>query len=236
MKTYPFHIELITEIEKQGADFIYFVDISNLEEKQNKGYSTAILFGIVLSKLYLRKVAANPDYVDLMKINKTIKDDEFHLTELKTDKIADYIEKFIESKGFKAYSQSEDNILKTGYYDEENKKTPLPHKTIAAIGGLGWIGKNNLLVTKEYGSAISMCSVLTNAPIESIRRETMVSNCGDCNICKEICKPDALKGETWECGVEREKMVDVFLCTTCLQCLVQCPWTQKFMKEKCCSE
>ncbi len=35
--------ELISEIKKQGADFIYFVDISHLEERQNKGFPTAIL-------------------------------------------------------------------------------------------------------------------------------------------------------------------------------------------------
>ena len=190
-----FQKELLTEIEKQGVDFIYFVDISHLTDKQNKGYSTAILFGIALSKDYLKKVAANPDYVEQMKINKTIKNDEFHLTELTTDKIADNIERFIVSNGFKAYSQSEDNILKTGYYDKENRKTPLPHKTIAGLAGLGWIGKHNLLVTEKYGSAISICSVLTDAPIDSKRQKASVPLCGNCNICREICKPSAIKGE-----------------------------------------
>jgi len=226
-----FQKELLTEIEKQGIDFIYFVDISHLTHKQSKGYSTAILFGKALSKDYLEKVAANSDYVEQMKINKTIKNDEFHLTELNTDEIADNIEKFIVSKGFKAYSQSEENILKTGYYDEENRKTPLPHKTIAGLTGLGWIGKHNLLVTKKYGSAISMCSILTNAPLVSKRQEPSVPLCGNCNICKEICKTNAIKGEIWECGIAREKIVDVFVCTTCFQCVVQCPWTKKYINE-----
>ena len=101
-----FQEELLSEIEKQGVDFIYFVDISHLTHIQNKGYSTAILFGIALSKSYLEKVAANPEYVEQMKVLHTINEDEFHLTELKTDQIADNIEKYIVSKGFKAYSQS----------------------------------------------------------------------------------------------------------------------------------
>ena len=232
METNLFQKELLTELENQGIDFIHFVDISQLTDKQSKGFSTAILFGIALSKDYLEKVAVNPDYVEQMKINKTIKDDEFHLTELKTDKIADNIEKFIVSRGFKAYSQSEENILKTGYYDNQNRKTPLPHKTIAGLAGLGWIGKHNLLVTKKYGSAISMCSVLTNAPLDSKRQELLGPLCGNCYICKEICKTNAIKGEIWYCGIEREKIIDVFQCTSCLQCVVQCPWTKKYINRR----
>lgn len=229
METDFFQKGLLAVIEKLGVDFIYFVDISHLTDKQSKGYSTAILFGIALSKDYLEKVAANPDYIEQLKTTKTIEDDEFHLTELKTDKIADHIEKFVVSKGFKAYSQSENNILETGYYDKENRKTPLPHKTIAGLAGLGWIGKHNLLVTKKYGSAISICSVLTNAPLDSKRQEPIVPLCGNCNICIGICKTNAIKGEIWECGIAREKIIDVFACTTCFQCVVQCPWTKKYI-------
>ena len=64
METDFFQKELLTEIEKQDVDYIYFVDISHLTDKQNKGFSTAILFGIALSKDYLEKVSANPDYVE----------------------------------------------------------------------------------------------------------------------------------------------------------------------------
>jgi epoxyqueuosine reductase QueG len=232
MGTTIFQKELETEIEKQEIDFFYFVDISQLSKEQNKGYSAALLFGVPLSRAYLEEVAMNPDYVEGMKRNKAIEADEFHLTEQRTDRIADDIEKFIVSKRFKAYSQSEDHVLKTGYYDQENKKTPLPHKTIAGLAGLGWIGKHNLLVTKNYGSAISMCSVLTDAPVETMRQEPLLPNCGDCTVCKEICKSNAIKGEIWECGMEREKIIDVFSCTTCFQCVVQCPWTQKYIKGK----
>lgn len=44
--------ELLTEIEKQGVDFVYFVDISHLSYNQSKGYSTAIIFGIALSNCF----------------------------------------------------------------------------------------------------------------------------------------------------------------------------------------
>lgn len=220
------------KLKNEGADFIHFVDISQLHPKQNKGFPSAILFGIVLSKDYLKEVTATPDFVEQKKKNNTIKFDEFHLTELKTDQIADQLERYLISEGFNAFSQSEDNLANTGNYNEANKTTLLPHKTIAGMAGLGWIGKHNLLVTPEYGSAISMCTVLCNAPLETKLHGISKSKCGDCTICIDICKPNALKGTIWETGISRDKIVDVFSCKPCLQCVVQCPWTQKYINQK----
>jgi epoxyqueuosine reductase QueG len=228
MNTKILHRELLIRFEFYKFDFLHFVNISHLTKEQNKGFETAILFGKALSKNYLRKIASRPDYVEQLKLNKTITDDEFYLTEISVDKIADEIEQFIISKGFKAYSQSEKNIINTGFYDKENRQTPLPHKTIAGLAGIGWIGKNNLLVTKKFGSAISMCSVLTNVPLSSTLRNPIPPKCGNCQICMEICKTNALKGKAWESDIQREKILDVFKCSTCFQCVVQCPWTKKY--------
>jgi len=229
MGEFIFQSELFKKIREQGADFILAADISRLPDEQNKGFPGAILFGIVLSKEYLRTVAADPEYVEKMKINNTINDDEFHLAEIKTDSIADYTESFIISSGFHAYSQSEENILKTGFYDKERNSTPLPHKTIAGYAGMGWIGKHNLLITPGYGSAISMCSVLTDVPLKSVFNEPEPSQCGNCDICVESCSVNAIKGNSWRDGISRDEIVDVFLCNSCLQCMVQCPWTQKYI-------
>ena len=68
-----------------------------------------------------------------------------------------------------------------------NLGTPLPHKTVATRAGLGWIGKCALLVTKQFGSAIRLTSVLTDVYIccdtalarsKSIGIETTI--CGRC--------------------------------------------------------
>ncbi len=107
----------------------------------------------------------------------------------------------------------------------------MPHKTIALLAGLGWIGKHNLLVTQEFGSAICMCTVLTNAPIQTVLHTPSNSLCGDCNICKNICPANALKGTSWKIGTSRNAIVDVFECSPCLKCLALCPWTQKYMKK-----
>ena len=142
--------EIKQELSQQGADFVHFISVSSLAPEQNRNLPIAILFGIALSPEYLQRVTQNPDYVKEMIKNDKVDEDEFDNTEKKTDRIADEIAQFLSTKGYIAYSQSEDNIISTGYYNEQEKSTPLPHKTIAGLGGSGWIGKHNLLVTCPY--------------------------------------------------------------------------------------
>jgi len=222
--------ELTSELKNQGADFVYFVDISQLSDEKNKEYSCAVLIGIILSPDFIQKITDMPDYLNEMIHNNQIKEDEFHIKEAETDKLADFVASYLSSKGYSAYSQSENNIYSTGFYDEKTKSTPLPHKTIAGLAGLGWIGNHNLLVTTEFGSAISMCTVLTDAPLETVLHKPSNSLCGDCNICVNICSVKAIKGNPWKIGISRNEIVDVFKCNTCLKCLALCPWTQKYMK------
>lgn len=166
-----------------------------------------------------------------MHDSNQIDEDEFHAKERLTDKLADKLADFISKKGYSAFSQSENNLGLTGSYNEETKHSPLPHKTIAGRAGLGWIGKHNLLVSPEYGSAISMCTVLTDAPLQTVAHAPPISKCGDCSICIDICKAGALKGTTWTMGTTRDELLDVHRCTSCLRCLALCPWTQKYMKD-----
>lgn len=223
--------KLLTEkLKSYKVDFIHFVDISLLAKGQNKGFPNAILFGMVLSPKYLKKVSNTPDYVQEMKRNHKIQFDEFHLTEQKTDKIADELANFLKENGFEAYSQSEANIEATGFYDKRNHRTPLPHKTIALMADMGWIGKHNLLVTTEFGSGISMCSVLTNAPLETVSCIPQKSQCGKCTVCVDICLANALTGNNWDIENSRYNLLNIRKCTTCLQCMVNCPWTQKYFQ------
>ncbi len=222
--------KLLTEkLKSHKVDFIHFVDISQLPNNQNKGFSSAILFGIVLTKAYLKEITNTPNYVEKMKQIGQIQNDEFHLTEIKTDRIADELANFLTESGFKAYSQSEANIEASGFYNKKKQTTPLPHKTIAGLAGLGWIGKHNLMVSPHFGSAFSMCSVLTNAPLETVRRKPVESLCGACRTCIDICTPNALSGNKWNINTSRDKILNHKKCATCLECMIHCPWTQKYL-------
>lgn len=111
---------------------------------------------------------------------------------------------------------------------------PLPHKTIARIAGLGRIGKNNLLINDRYGCALSMCSVLTDAPLDTNMLLSLPesASCGSCTICIDACKTSALRGNTWLPDRDRDEIINTQACTTCLLCMVLCPWSIKYMKQK----
>jgi len=211
--------ELIYELKKHGVNFVKVVDISMLSEKENRGYSGAILIGIVLSSNYILRLSKE----------NILDHSEFSEKENGADKLAEWTADFIIAKGYKAYAQSERNLI-NGFYDVNAKTTPLPHKKIAMLAGLGWIGKDNLLVTQEYGSALCMCSVLTNAPLPTKNKPIIMPKCGECTVCKDICPTGVIHGSTWEIGMNRDLIVDVYNCETCLKCLVNCPWTQKYMR------
>jgi epoxyqueuosine reductase QueG len=202
-----------------------------LPKKQTRHFSNAILIGIALSKDFLKKVTHTPDYVKDMIRNNNFDDDEFLQKETKADRLADYIAGYLASKGYSAYSQSEEHNWSTGIFDEKTKTSPLPHKTIAGLAGLGWIGKHNLLVTHEFGSAVCMCTVLTDAPFTTVSYPPETSRCGNCRTYRDICSVNAIKGNTWSITTSRDELVDVYACMTCLECLVFCPWTQKYMNE-----
>ena len=212
--------ELIFELNTRGSNFVKVVDISMLPANQNQGYSVALLIGSVLS----------PSYIFRLSKESTIDCSEFSEKENSTDKLAEWTADFIIAKGYKAFAQSERNLGLYGFYDETTKTTPLPHKKIAILAGLGWIGENNLLVTQEYGSALCMCTILTNAPLPTENKPIIMPKCGECTICKDICPTGAIHGATWEMGMNRDLIVDVYHCDGCLKCLVNCPWTQKYMK------
>ncbi len=227
----PVYFKIKEELITCGADFVYFVDISHLPSDENRGYSHAILLGIALSCDYLQEVLDTPDYVKGRVENSfDFDDDELYLTELKTDKLSDHIVEYLKNMGYHAYSQSDRNLLATNAFDEANKKTLLPHKTIATLAGLGWIGKNNLLVTPAYGSALCIGTVLTDAPVPATKTKPLLPKCGKCSTCLDICDVSVLKGHIWSTDTKREDIIDVYNCTTCMKCLVCCPWTQAYVK------
>ncbi|MGI6225080.1 MAG: tRNA epoxyqueuosine(34) reductase QueG [Peptococcales bacterium] len=67
---------------------------------------------------------------------------------------------------------------------------PLSDRAVAKRAGLGWIGKNNALITEEYGSFVYLGEVLTNLPLEP--DQELSNKCGDCTKCISACPMHAI--------------------------------------------
>ncbi len=67
----------------------------------------------------------------------------------------------------------------------------IPYKRAAERSGLGWLGKNGLFTSPEYGSGIRLGTVITDLVLP--REETSPQRgCGDCGECVESCPSGAL--------------------------------------------
>ncbi|GEK89302.1 tRNA epoxyqueuosine(34) reductase QueG [Alkalibacterium putridalgicola] len=64
---------------------------------------------------------------------------------------------------------------------------------VAQRAGLGFIGRNGLLITEEFGSYVYLGEILTNIDFEP--DEEVAFGCGDCTRCVDACPTDALLGD-----------------------------------------
>jgi len=75
-------------------------------------------------------------------------------------------------------------------------------KLLAYLGGLGGYGKNNLIITKKYGTNIVIGEIITNK-IYNYNNYFIESPCQDCNICLKACPTNAIN----EDGFEKKKCI-----------------------------
>jgi epoxyqueuosine reductase len=68
---------------------------------------------------------------------------------------------------------------------------PVFEKAWAARAGLGWIGKNNLLVSPVFGSFVFLATLVTDVAL--VYDEPQESRCGNCERCVAACPTGALE-------------------------------------------
>ena len=225
-------LELRNYLISEGATEAGFADITDFTPK--KGLNTGVIFYITYPKEIIRNMQNAPtqEYVEeLVSINARL------------DALGMKCEEFLINKGYLAYAQTKKRL---GTDFGEFNSFELPHKTVATRAGLGWIGKSALFTTKDYGSALRMSSVLTNAPL-MIGKPILKSKCGKCTICREACLGGAISGKEWNYTLRRNDFYDDKKCeryalkiskenlgkadTVCGKCIFACPHTQKYIKE-----
>lgn len=119
----------------------------------------------------------------------------------------------------------------------------LPHKIAATSAGLGWIGRNGLLINPEHGPRLSFATVLTDAPLTP-GSPCEESRCGGCNLCVEYCPSQAITGKEWSRARPYVGLITIERCRNhkngrrsfsgkpnCGLCITICPYGRKGRRE-----
>ncbi len=217
---------------KEGASLVGYANLSDLPGKIRKHYDFGISIGVRLNPAAIKTIENGPTAVyqrEYIRVNRLL------------DFLGNAAVEYIYKEGFQAYAFS--STLSTGINDLVDLSTRLPHKTVATRAGLGWIGKSALLITKEYGSAIRIITVLTDMKLIT-GKPIEISNCGECQKCVQICPGKAIVGRNWIRGVTREQIFNALRCRQAIEemidqtnvtnlicglCIAVCPWTQQYL-------
>jgi epoxyqueuosine reductase QueG len=221
---------LVEVLTAEGAVMVGFADIGDLPPGPRNHMDSAVWIAVVLDPLIVRDIISGPTKlyeIEYRKKNELL------------GKLTRRATKVLRGFGFEAHARlpTDENI------DWIDLTTPLPHKTVATRAGVGWIGKCGLLVTEEFGSAIRMAVVLTDAAF-TWTQPIGYSMCDDCDECVTHCPAGAPTGEDWIKGMERDEYYNAFLCheqiiemvkgkglsaKICGICIAVCPYTKKYV-------
>ena len=118
----------------------------------------------------------------------------------------------------------------------------LPLKLAAVRAGIGWQGKNGLLISRQYGSFMALGGIVTDAPLEPDAGRAE-DRCGKCHACQDACPVGAL-AEPYR--LDRERCLSHRLQTPglpeearramgnrvlqCEICQEVCPWNREHVR------
>lgn len=121
--------------------------------------------------------------------------------------------------------------------EENDFVVEFPLKYAAARAGLGWIGKNDLLITREYGPQVRLAGILMDAALPAADVPVTTGCPPDCNRCVTICPAKCLSGKAWETHQTVDDRINYRSCTQylppntggkkkgpCGLCMIVCPF------------
>jgi epoxyqueuosine reductase QueG len=215
-----------------GASLVGYADLTALPAEQRLGMPRGVSIGVALDPDIVASIMRGPtqEYFG-----------EYNRVNALLDRLAGAGAGHLRQRGHAAVA------LRATVHrlDPGTLSTSLPHKTVATRAGLGWIGRTALLVTKRYGSAVRLTTVLADAPLE-VGQPVDECQCGQCDLCVKACPAGAATGAAWSVGMQREGIVDAFACcakarelssragitaTICGICISVCPWTGRYVDE-----
>lgn len=183
-----------------GSTFVGFSNVKSVLPESLKKYPYAVTIGVRLSNAIVDEITDKPTFTYF---------NHYRSLNFLIDQICLRVLLFLQSKGYNAYTIAASQSIPTAKIPYSGM---FPHKTGAVMAGIGWIGKNGLFIHEQYGPRVRLGTVLTDLEL-SKNSNVMVSKCGECNICVNSCPAQALTGNTWEIGMDRDEIVDAKACS-----------------------
>ncbi|MDO5292346.1 MAG: tRNA epoxyqueuosine(34) reductase QueG [bacterium] len=123
----------------------------------------------------------------------------------------------------------------------------LPERYIAYLAGVGFIGRNNMIITKQYGSYVFLGEIITNLDLgaedkRSFQEISLHKECGECSICYGECPTKSINANRKNPNIclsyltQKKEITDqeigllkgnVFGCDFCQ---LKCPYNEKAKK------
>ena len=180
-------------IRAQGCSLFGVADLEPIKDRfllspeELKGMKFGISVATVLSRAVLDGIQDRPTLLY-----------KWHYRQANNllDKIAYGLTIQIIEKGFRAIPIPASQVI-----DWEKHRGHVSHRLVGEAAGLGWRGRNNLLVNEKYGSQIRLVTVLTDLPLVS--NKPVDQDCGSCHRCVNLCPSGALGEDPKDYNLEK---------------------------------
>jgi len=119
---------------------------------------------------------------------------------------------------------------------------PILERSFAQKAGLGWIGKNSMLISPKFGSHFFLAEILLDKKIEALNKPGNIDYCGICHNCIDACPTQCILPDrtidTKKCisylTIENKEEIPIYLRKMignwvfgCDICQNVCPWNKK---------
>jgi epoxyqueuosine reductase len=173
----------------------------------------AVSMGINLSSPVLETVLTAPTWTYYY---------HYRQVNIALDQAALLIAGEIQKEGFSALPVPASQIL-----DWNLLRAHLSHREVAGLAGLGWMGRNNLLVTPQFGSQVRLVTVLTDMELPARSGGHAGGDCGNCRACVNMCPVGAIAEEPEDFNLDRcaaqlrrfekSEKINAMICGLCIK-------------------
>ena len=193
-------------------------------------YRAAIVFAVPYGKQLTGDTYAEQDF-----------EDGIQMARARLEGIVEQLETVLRACGT-AYT-----VPPVAQSNETELLAPFSFKYAATRAGIGWIGRNDVVITRRYGPRVRLSAVLVDAPLTCGTPVTESGCPDDCRLCVEVCPCRALIGTRWDAMRLRAEIIDYHRCNrmrsafipklgrknACGRCLAVCPFGTGEMDRAC---